>query len=226
MKFGKRLRFYLFGITIGLFVSAMFFGDRGCSFLPGEQVLLGFRNSEIELTEDAACLFACQNISKKDLYTLFDKSVGDVNFGESMPRETPKIYMLEGTVDTKELKISLSITEDSIARVLSVENSEGCSCSGNDTTEIVTVYQTNQYALNLLNGRNMAMSQDVQTQLEGNGLDKSTVFQVFKEGKVLFDKSDLLATPNRIYVVSGVIKDKEYTLTFELGEVTRLLAIE
>ena len=130
MNFSKRLRFYLIGFVLGIFVSIFFFKGRGCGWLPENRVLLRLSQSYILADDSMRCILKCNNIDSITIKNLFKR--GDVLFDESRPNDNPKMYVIEGKKNNlKEFKISFMLDDSLVTIVHFYNNSSECTnCKG------------------------------------------------------------------------------------------------
>ncbi len=89
-----RLKFYLFGLLMGLFVLAAMGKFNSCK-TPGTLKRQELAMQKREFSTQAECLMQCQHIDTATINKLFKD--GDMLFSESSPREKPcGIYIMEG----------------------------------------------------------------------------------------------------------------------------------
>ncbi|MBL4623892.1 MAG: DUF4258 domain-containing protein [Flavobacteriales bacterium] len=92
----RRIRVYAFGLILGCIISYIFLfkGNHNVTFwLPDERVLTQISDS-ITYSLEAECYLDCYSIDKKSVLKIIKD--GDVDFGKSSTKETPKIYYIEG----------------------------------------------------------------------------------------------------------------------------------
>lgn len=122
MTFSKRLRFYLIGFVLGVFVSIFFFRGRGCAWLPENRVLQRLSQSYILADDSMRCVLKCNHIDSINIKNLF--KTGNVLFNESRPNDMPKMYVIKGKINNlKEFKISFLLA-DSLATINFFFNSD------------------------------------------------------------------------------------------------------
>ena len=124
MNFLNRLSKYLVGVLIGLALSYIMFSERGCmDWLPSERIKEDIRSRGIMDTGEVACFLDCRGLSVSDLADLVTE--GDINFGESSPRELPRRYFIESDGDIQSAIFELN---DSAATVVSVNFTQAKDC--------------------------------------------------------------------------------------------------
>ena len=124
MKFWQRLRVYLIGVAIGVVLSILLFGGRGCDWTPTNRVKKRVFSGEIYTSDGLFCQMECQDLDSAAVYEFIDAA--DVDFSLSETQSTPKVYHLshEGEV----MKIALN---DSTSFIQSWELAgQPCDCSG------------------------------------------------------------------------------------------------
>lgn len=91
MKFQSRLNKFLLGVIIGLVLVVMFFGGRDwLSWLPGPQVKGQINEWYQSPSEEVSAALVCSGFSDELLSKVMTD--GDVDFGNSDPRGTPRMY--------------------------------------------------------------------------------------------------------------------------------------
>lgn len=90
----KRIGFYLGGFSIGLILLAFFFSGKktSCAYFPQERVLKNLRVKPYNLTPEAAQSLAAMQLDTVTINRLL--KIGDVDFGESVPRREPCGYFV------------------------------------------------------------------------------------------------------------------------------------
>lgn len=107
MKFASRLKFYVFGILIGVLISYMFFGNRGCAWLPGTRVKAAIMDFPWVTTPQLDCQLRALNLNPSNLKTFIENS--SINFNKSQTEVNPRIYNL--SCDQKEILFAVSFTD-------------------------------------------------------------------------------------------------------------------
>ena len=123
---GRRVKYYLIGLGMGLVVTFFIFGNRGCSWLPENRVKTQIESSAIVRTDSMKCILACNDISDDFIYELVKN--GEVLFSESQVRNEPKVYVIE----YEDIKLHFAIEEDSVVAIVNLNQSKDCNdCKGN-----------------------------------------------------------------------------------------------
>ncbi|NEN24083.1 hypothetical protein G3O08_11285 [Cryomorpha ignava] len=131
MKFGRRLRLYIFGVLMGSVLVLFFFNDRLhilTDWLPGNRVLTVLQNSEPLITDKALCQLACFDLDTADVRLA--KQKGDVRFKLSETHDEPKKYVVDSNLDPGKVRMTFSIA-DSLATLINValpEKAVICEC--------------------------------------------------------------------------------------------------
>lgn len=228
MTWGRRIRMYLVGLLIGIGLVAVIYGNRACSFLPGKQVLQNIRTSDIEITEQSQCYLDCYGLTQPMIFEMLEEGNGDVDFSASEPRNDPKMYVIEGTIDSKPTTVSFT-TSDSISRFdafIKMSDHEPCSCENLDNREIVDIWRHNDRILHDLNARNITMTSELQQELAEMDISDLSVYKIFDNGTVIYEESYSLRQPYPIFVIEGDIEGIPVKMMFELGPTSRLLQVQ
>lgn len=122
-SFLYRLKFYGFGILLGVVLSIFFFQNRTTvltSWLPGNRVKIAINEGQWTENTHLTCLLDCKQLDVDGLKKHISEA--EVDFSASQTKGNPKVYQLNSE---KIGQISVELTNDTIATVLSVE---GCAC--------------------------------------------------------------------------------------------------
>lgn len=120
MKFIHRLGYYLGGFSIGLIFLAFFLSGKraSCDYGPDARVIKNIGLKQLYYSDDVKSLIASNEIDSTTIALVLRK--GDVNFSESNTKlETCKLYVMEKTVEEKDIAITVENCE-TIATVKSV----------------------------------------------------------------------------------------------------------
>ena len=114
MKFSNRLKFYLIGFSLGLFLVYSIFKDRSWNWLPENKVKQFLLENPLRIYTDKNQQTYQKDISKN----IFDIIInGDVNFSKSKTDSSLKKYVIE----YEEAHACFGVSfEDSLCRVLSL----------------------------------------------------------------------------------------------------------
>jgi hypothetical protein len=121
-KLGRRFAFYLLGVGLGS-ILVWFTLIKGRTDLPDMwpqgRVRDMFARAQFQPDSLSFCWLNCFKATPKDLSQFIQTA--QVRFGQSKPRETPKIYVLEGPLFQKEVRAGLAI-QDSVYWLRSLED--------------------------------------------------------------------------------------------------------
>jgi len=120
MKFIHRLGYYLGGFSIGLIFLAFFLSGKraSCDYGPDARVIKNIGLKQLYYSDDVKSLIASNEIDSTTIALVLIK--GDVNFSESNTKlETCKLYVMEKTVEEKDIAITVENCE-TIATVKSI----------------------------------------------------------------------------------------------------------
>lgn len=124
MKFWKRVQVYLIGVGIGLVLSFIIFGGRGCDWTPTNRVKKRIFSGAIFTSDSLFCQMQCQERDSASVYQFIDRA--DVDFSMSETQTEPKVYHL--ALDGEVMKVAL---HDSTSYIQSWEMAAStCECQG------------------------------------------------------------------------------------------------
>lgn len=108
MNFGNRLKFYMLGIGMGVIISYMFFGNRGCgAWLPGNRVKAAILDFEWLSSKNLDCQLKTLSLSPDSLIHFVENS--SVNLNKSTTDTDPRVYSL--TNNNNEMFFAVSFTD-------------------------------------------------------------------------------------------------------------------
>ncbi|MCB0463279.1 MAG: hypothetical protein R2816_08180 [Flavobacteriaceae bacterium] len=119
MKFIHRLGYYLGGFSIGLIFLAFFLSGKraSCDYGPDARVLKNIGLKQLQYAENVEAMMN-SNVIDSTIISMILKQ-GDVNFSESNTKlETCKIYVVEKTVEDKEI----ALTVENCEQIATVKN--------------------------------------------------------------------------------------------------------
>jgi hypothetical protein len=112
MKFIHRLGYYLGGFSIGLIFLAFFLSGKraSCDYGPDARVLKNIGLKQLQFDERVEDMLNSKTIDSTTISLILKQ--GDVNFSESNTKlETCKIYVIEKTVEDKEIALTVENCE-------------------------------------------------------------------------------------------------------------------
>ncbi len=121
----RKLRVYFIGVGLGLILTwALFLRNRNSrdllAWTPNERVMAPLRADDgYAKPNQYVCWLECAEITSLEMKQLVEK--GKVDFGESQPRQEPKIYHVEVLLeDDRELWGKFAIAADSSAALTEI----------------------------------------------------------------------------------------------------------
>lgn len=179
-KIGRRVKYYLIGLGMGLVMTFFIFGNRGCSWLPENRVKEQLETGILARTDSMKCVLECNDISDDFIYELIKK--GDVLFSESKTKSDPKVYVIE----YKDVKIHFSMDEDSLSSIVDINGEEDCKCHGQS---LKPVKMTDQMIKSFLNQRDYVIDSRTNCLRECLSAKRKDIFEFLDRAKA--SESDL-----------------------------------
>lgn len=215
MTFYRRLRYYLIGFGIGIVLSVILFGARGCDWTPGNRVLKQIATSQILISDSVRCVLRDNAIDEDDVFKLLNN--GDVIFSESHPQDVPKTYVVENT--EKHFKILFTVRNDSVSAISGVPGGKQGKCATADTSWHI-FDMPEKTIKRLLKAKEISASDSVLTVLKTHKVAEGEIYNMIGAGKINFEKSTPLSKPHPIYYVEF----EKYLFKIEMAqEKTRIL---
>lgn len=215
-KFKKRLRYYLIGFGLGSVMIFFVFGNRACSWLPENRVKNMIAEKKIIVGDSVWALMNCQGVDADDIYRFLNAD-GDVDFGDSQPREYPKIYLFRGEKNNEELEISFALY-DEYSEVVSFEfNQKNCATDLSNENKII-VPIPNSEVRKIIESMDMRILEEAECQMKCFKLKEEQIRVFHKTADVYMLETDPHAEENGYYTMKGKIGNKTYRIKYIRGE--------
>lgn len=223
-KFTDRLKYYLIGFTFGIIAVVFFFGQRGCSWLPGNRVKNTISEKEIIFGDSIKALLECSKFSNEDIYNLLNSS-GDIDFSESHPRETPKKYVFYGDND---LRVVFALYEQSGNEYSEiVEINAKCKTSLTNTHKQI-VPLPNHIVSSIIESHEFTYYPEAKCEMKCYNITKKDIKQFHKTAVINMEKSRPWVSTeiknnnpdmaDKLYYLEGDLKGKFFGVLYEIGE--------
>ena len=211
MNFSNRLKFYLLGFILGLFLVYSLFNDREWDWLPENKIKKFLLTNPIKINiEKSEVLKINEDFSKK----VFDVIInGNILFSKSETKTNTKNYFLESNNDTISIDISF---DDSTCRITSINNqifSRNKSISNIDTN----IYMDNFNYYKDLEKFEKKYSKEFIRDLENYQLNEIDIEKNLKAININWNKSNGFMLANPFYIGRINIEGLEYEIYMEKG---------
>ena len=211
MNFLNRLKFYLVGFILGLFLVYSLFKDREWDWLPKNKIKKFLLANPIKINiEKSELLIINEDFSKK----IFDVIInGNILFSKSHTKTDTKNYFLESNNDTISFDISF---DDSTCRIISFNNqifTRNKSIIHIDTN----VYMDNTNFYKILEKLKKKYSKEFIRDLENYQLNELDIEKNLKTININWIKSNGLINTNPFYIGRINIQGLNYEISMENG---------
>lgn len=225
-KFKNRIKYYLIGFLIGVLAVAFFFGERGCTWLPGNRVKSVIAENNIVIGDSIAAIMNCLADDALPIYNLLNSS-GDVNFGESKTHQENKVYLIEGDDD---LKVWFQLHEpgnnQNYSEIIGI-TSPHINCTSTLSNENKNpLVLPKKIIFNIIESHAFSYYPIIDCQVACYGIPLDSL-------KTIHKKSTKIETPNipnlinKAYLIYTEYQGNKYKITYEIGENrTRIKRIE
>jgi hypothetical protein len=223
-KFRDRLKFYLIGFTFGIIAVVFFFGERGCSWLPGNRVKNSIAEKEIIYGDSIKDLLECSNYTNDDIYDLLNSS-GDIDFSESKTHETPKKYVFYGENDLRVVFALHEQTGEEYSEIVGV-NAKCKVSKSNIHKQMVPLPK--KIISSIIESHEYTYYPEAQCEMECYDISKDEIKSFHKTASIDMDKSrpwvsTVVKNKNpkmadKLYYLTGKINGKDYAVLYEIGE--------
>lgn len=227
-KLWRRLKYFAIGLGFGCILVYFTFGNRGCSWLPGNRVKNMIGEKEIIVGDSILALMQCNQLNNDAIYDLL-KSDGDVEFSLSETHTKPKIYYIEGEKDnaTYYAKFALyeqeplSLEGDEYAEVVAIGWTKEKECStvlSNRNKSTLPLPHADVIAI--LEGQEFRILDEASCDMDFYGLAEADVLAFHKTAEIDIEASEPRASAdeNAYYVMNGTLNGKYYSFQYIMGE--------
>lgn len=214
--FKKRLRYYLIGFSLGAVMIFFVFGNRACSWLPENRVKNMIAEKQIIVGDSLWDLMSCQGINSDDIYRFLNAD-GDVDFGDSQPREYPKIYLFRGDKDNEDLSISFALYEE-YSEVVSFDyNQKNCSTDKSNKGKIIVPIPDSEVRA-IIESMEMRIMDEVRCQMKCHSIREKDLIVFHQTASVYMPETDPHTEENGYYTMKGKIGKRIYRIKYVKGE--------
>lgn len=193
------------------------FGNRGCSWLPGNRVKNMIAEKEIFIGDSLNEIMKCAGITNDDIYSLLNES-GDVDFSASKTDQNPKIYLLEGEKNDAVLGVRFALY-DSTAEVVDLiyKTASGCTSQLSNSTKTV-VPLPNAEVRAIIESKERRILDKAQCQMNCLGIAETDILNFHTTANFNVSLSQPRKFPNPVYAMDGKIGTTTYTVIYVIGE--------
>ena len=208
MNFLNRLKFYLLGFILGLFLVYGIFKERNWDWLPENKVKKFLLENPLKIFYNKKQDLLSDQLSKK----IFDIIVnGDVNFSKSETKQELKIYLIEYKQNTAIFNISF---KDTLCRILSLD-SNYFNKEPNSKDSTIFLDQMNLFLR--FDKLEKKYSKSFIKKLENYPLNEEDFSNNLKSFEPNWAQSDPYKKSNPQYLGTIIIHDSAYFLILETG---------
>ncbi len=225
-KIWNRIKYYAIGLGFGCIFVFFTFGNRGCSWLPGNRVKNMIGEKEIIIGDSMADIMQCTTLDNNAIYALL-KSEGDVEFSLSETRQRPKIYYIQGERDDRNYyakfalyeQEALSLEGEAYAEVVGLgwEGEVGC-VSQKTNGHKTTLPLPHEDVMAILEANEFRILERAMCDMDYYDLLESDVLKFHKTATINIEQSEPRLTPNAFYILSGLIGGKTYQIQYIIGD--------
>lgn len=211
MNFLNRLKFYLIGFSLGLFLIYTLFKDREWDWLPENKVknfILKYP-LKINLKKDQSIILNDQFAKK-----IFDLIInGNVNFSESKTNSINKKYIIEYNNSSALFNVSF---EDTLCRLISIDNM--IFKDHYEPEYLDTIVFIDRYNLLMkFDKMEKKFTKYFISKVEKYGLNQEDISKNLKNFKVDWKKSNPFSIINPKYIGTISISNLQYEISLETG---------
>lgn len=210
MSFFQRLRYYIIGFGIGIVISFVIFGQRGCDWTPGNRVLKQIATSQVLISDSMRCVLLENKIEKDAIFKLLEH--GSVIFSESNPQGNPKRYVL--TDADEKIKIEFLVRNDSVSIIYGVPKGKASTCNALAENHERIFDMPEKTIKRLLKASEISASDSIINALKTQNIKDGDIYNKIASGKIDFERSLPNEKPHPIYFVTH----KQFEFKIEMAD--------
>ena len=208
MNFLNRLKFYLLGFILGLFLVYGIFKERNWDWLPENKVKKFLLENPLKIFYNKKQDLLSDQLSKK----IFDIIInGDVNFSKSETKQELKIYLIEYKQNTAIFNISF---KDTLCRILSLDSNY---FKKEPDSKDCTIFLDQIKLFLRFDKLEKKYSKSFIKKLENYPLNEEDFSNNLKSFEPNWAQSDPYKKSNPQYLGTIIIQDSAYFLILETG---------
>ena len=212
MKFTQRLKYYLIGFGLGLFLVFLLFKDRTWSWLPENRVLDFIVEHPILVDKNVYPSLVDTIDLGKEVFNIVLN--GSVDFSRSNTSGDIKLYHLHH--NQKSIEIALSFT-DSVSRIVKI-NQTNIPYTKNLNQSSSTIQMDNQNFISLINDITFSFNNIFNCHLRNWGFENNIIKKNIASIDILWNESLPYKYPNPWYLSFIKLNNKKYLIHFEKGD--------
>ncbi len=211
-KFKHRIKYYLVGFAFGIAAVVFFFGQRGCTWLPGNRVKATISENKIVLGDSMQAVLDCLSPDSQPVYDLLNYE-GDVDFSNSDTKSDHKVYIIE---NNNGLKASFKLFEG-YSEIIAL-SSPDLACNVELSNDIKHPLVLPKKIINqIIDSHKFYIYDTVKYQMDCYNIPLDSLYRFHLKGDKYEspEREDLV---NRIFNISLKYEEKDYKITYEIGE--------
>jgi hypothetical protein len=211
MNFLNRLKFYLIGFSLGLFLIYTLFKDRDWDWLPENKVKKFILENPLEIRLEKNEKNILNDQFSKKIFDLIIK--GNVNFSKSQTKSINKKYIIEYNKSSASIYVSF---KDTVCRIISIDNmifKDNYQSKCLDT--IVFIDRSNLYLR--FDKMEKKFTKNFLSKIEKHGLNSDDISKNLNNFLVNWKKSNPFSKLNSKYLGTININNHNYEISLETG---------
>ncbi|MDX1349892.1 MAG: hypothetical protein R3279_06590 [Putridiphycobacter sp.] len=216
-KFKNRIKYYLVGFLLGVVAVAFFFGQRGCTWLPGNRVKSVIAENTIIIGDSVAALLHCFSDDSQPVFDLLNTN-GNVDFGGSKTRIEQKEYKIDGPDGlSMYFKLYESLNDDAYSELIDIKSPKiNCKVSLSNSNKSPLALPK-RIVFQIIESHNFSYYPIIDCQLDCYSIEIDSL-KTWHKSAVSIQTSNDPSLVNRVYNIITVYKGKEYAVQYEIGE--------
>ena len=211
MNFLNRLKFFLIGISLGLFLVYSLFKEREWNWLPENKIKKFLLENPIKIKIKKSEVFIINNDFSRNIFNVIIN--GEVLFSQSITNSNPKKYLMNYKSDSITIDISF---QDSSCLVKSVNRHVFCQ-ENNDLCIDTTLNMDNLNFFRMLEKLEKKYSKKYNLEMKKYNLNNLDISKNLKTYKNDWKKSKIFNLTNPNYQGTIEVDGDKYEITMEKG---------
>ncbi len=216
-KFKNRIKYYLVGFLMGIIAVAFFFGQRGCTWLPGNRVKSVIAENNIIVGDSISALLNCLADDSQPIFDLLNQD-GNVDFSGSQTQAEHKIYKIDGSDELSVyFKLYENKNENSYSEIIQIQSPKVTCQTTLSNQNKQPLVLPHQLIMTIIEAHSFTYYPIIDCQIACYGIPEDSLKTLHKQA-LLIETPDIPGLINKVYNITTMFDHKKYLVQYEIGE--------
>lgn len=202
---------------MGIIAVAFFFGQRGCTWLPGNRVKSVIAENTIVIGDSVLGLLHCLADDSQPIFDLLNTN-GDVDFGGSETHQDQKIYKIDGPND---LAVYFKLFEndnfDSYSEIIDIKSPQiNCDITTTNSNK-QPLLLPHALIMKIIAAHSFTYYPIIECQLACYDIPNDSL-SILHQKAIEIQTPDIPNLINKVYNITTKYNESKYVIQYEIGE--------